>query len=101
LTVNLELKDKKDLHKAKGVFEIIKPIVMELPFYKKRQGKFDLLFRNKGSKIAVDFVSLEVKIIKPLLDLGIYLTEFHKLNFTFKSGADLGKIYQEGANPSD
>ena len=59
---------------------MVKPMVMELPFVKKRPGKFDLLFRNKGTKVAVDFVSLEGKIIQPLLDLGIDLAEFHKLN---------------------
>lgn len=100
-TVNLELKDEKDLDKVKGAFEMVKPMVMELPFVKKRPGKFDLLFRNKGTKVAVDFVSLEGKIIQPLLDLGIDLAEFHKFSFALKTGADLGKIYTEGATPSD
>lgn len=100
-TVNIEVKEKKDVETVKGAFEMIKPMVMELPFVKAKPGKFELHFRSNDKKCAVDFVSVEGKILQPLLDLGIDLSQFHQFYFALKTGADIGKIYKEGGNPSD
>ena len=100
-TLALEVKDDKDIEKVKADFDKLKPVILDIPPIKKRPGKFDLLFRNNGKKVYVDFVSLEGKIIQPLLDLGIDLAEYHEFHFALKTGADLGKIYDEGGNPSD
>ena len=100
-TLNLEVKEAKDVDAAKAAFEMVKPMVMELPPVKAKPGKYELHFRSNGTKVAIDFISVEGKILQPLLDLGIDLAEFHKFYFALKTGADLGKIYAEGANPSD
>ena len=100
-TVNLEVKEEKDVPAIKEAFEKIKPMVMELPFVKAKPGKFELHFRSNGKKVAVDFISVEGKILSPLLDLGIDLSQFHQFYFGLKTGADIGKIYKEGGNPSD
>ena len=100
-TLNLEVKEAKDVDAVKASFDIIKQMVMELPPVKAKPGKYELHFRSNGTKVAVDFISVEGKVIQPLLDLGIDLAEFHKFYFALKTGADLGKIYSEGANPSD
>lgn len=100
-TLALEAKDDKDIEKLKADFEKVKPMILEIPPIKKRAGKFDLVFRNNGKKVFVDVVSLEGKIIQPLLDLGVDLSQYHEFHFALKTGADLGKIYDEGGNPSD
>lgn len=100
-TVNLEVKEEKDVPVIKEAFEKIQPMVMELPFVKAKPGKFELHFRSNGQKVAVDFISVEGKILSPLLDLGIDLSQFHQFYFGLKTGADIGKIYKEGGNPSD
>lgn len=100
-SVNFEVKEDKDIEVIKTEFEKIKPMILGMPFVTKKKDKFDLLFRNNGKKVAFDFVSLEGKIIQPLLDLGIDLSQYHNFSFTLKTGADIGKIYDEGANASD
>ena len=100
-TVNFEVKDVKDVETLKTTFEQVKPMVLGLPFIQAKKDKFELHFRNNGKKVAFDFISVEGKIIQPLLDLGIDLSEFHKFYFGLKTGADLGKLYAEGGNPSD
>jgi hypothetical protein len=101
VTLNFAVKEESNVQKIKEAFEMIKGMVMEMPFIKAKPGKYELHFRNNGTKIAIDFVSLEGKIIQPLLDLGIDLSQYHKFEFALKTGADLGKIYSEGGNPSD
>ena len=100
-TVNLEVKEEKDVEVLKTTFEQIKPMILGLPPIQAKKDKFELHFRNNGKKVAVDFISVEGKIIQPLLDLGVDLSEYHKFYFGLKTGADLGKIYTEGGNPSD
>ena len=100
-TVNFEVKDVKDVETIKTAFEQVKPIILGLPFVQPKPDKFELHFRNNGTKIAIDFISVEGKLIQPLLDLGVDLSEYNKFNFCLKTGADLGKIYTEGGNPSD
>jgi len=58
-------------------------------------GKYELQFRSSGKKVAVDLISTEGKLVQPLLDLGIDLSEYHKFNFTFKSGVDLSKLFAD------
>ena len=100
-TVNFEVKEDKDVEVIKTSFEQVKPMILGLPFIQAKKDKFELHFRNNGKKVAIDFISVEGKIIQPLLDLGVDLSEYHKFYFGLKTGADLGKIYTEGGNPSD
>ena len=100
-TVNFEVKEEKDVEKIKTAFEQFKPMILGMPFIQAKKDKFELHFRNNGTKIAIDFISVEGKLIQPLLDLGVDLSEYNKFYFGLKTGADLGKIYTEGGNPSD
>ena len=100
-TVNFEVKEEKDVETIKTAFEKFKPMLLGMPFVQAKKDKFELHFRNNGTKIAIDFISVEGKLIQPLLDLGVDLSEYNKFYFGLKTGADLGKIYTEGGNPSD
>ena len=94
-TVNLEVKEEKDVEALKKVFDGAKPIFDNIPKIKEKPGKYELQFRSSGKKVAVDLISTEGKLVQPLLDLGIDLSEYHKFNFTFKSGVDLSKLFAD------
>ena len=100
-TLNLEVKDEKDVETLKNALEQIKPMFYELPPIKAKKDKFELHFRNNGKKVAFDLISTEGKIVQPLLDLGINLSDYHNFKFELKTGADLGKMFDQGQNPSD
>ena len=100
-TLNFEVKKPEDIETIKGAFEMIKPMFLQLPPIAAKPGKFELVFRNNGKKVAIDVISTEGKIIQPLLDLGINLDDYTKFYFGLKAGANLGKLYDEGANPSE
>ena len=103
LTLNFEVKEEKDVETIKTAFEQIKPMILGIPQIAAKPGKFEFVFRNNGKKIAIDVISTEGKIIQPLLDLGINLSDFTKFYFGLKAGANLGKLklYDEGADPSE
>ena len=100
-TLNFEVKEEKDIETIKGAFEMIKPMFLQLPPIAAKPGKFEMVFRNNGKKVAIDVISTEGKIIQPLLDLGINLRDYTNFYFCLKAGANLGKLYDEGANPSE
>ena len=100
-TLNFEVKEEKDIETIKGAFEMIKPMFLQLPPIAAKPGKFEMVFRNNGKKVAIDVISTEGKIIQPLLDLGINLRDYTNFYFCLKAGANLGKLYDEGADPSE
>ena len=100
-TINFEVKEDKDVDTIKAAFEMIKPIILGIPVIAEKKDKFEMHLRNNGKKIGIDLISVEGKIIQPLLDLGVNLSEYHQFSFALKTGADLGKLFTEGANPSD
>lgn len=100
-TLNFEVKEEKDIDTIKMAFEQIKPMILGIPQIAAKPGKFDLVFRNNGKKVGVDLISTEGKIIQPLLDLGINLRDYTNFYFVLKAGANLGKLFDEGANPSE
>ena len=101
LTLNLEVKEEKDVETIKTSFQGLVQMLQQSPVLKGKEAKYEFHFRNNGKKVAFDVISKEGKIIQPLLDLGIDLAEYHNFRFDLKTGADLGKIYDQGQNPSD
>lgn len=99
-SINFEVKEDKDVETIKGSFEMIRNMILAIPQISAKGDKYDIIFRNNGKKIGIDFISKEGKIIQPLLDLGVNLSEYHNFAFAFKTGADLGKIFTQGANIS-
>lgn len=99
-TINFEIKDEKDVDLIKTSFETIKNMVMAMPMITAKGDKFELHLRNNGKKFGIDFISKEGKIVQALLDLGVNLSEYHSFCFALKTGADLGKIFTQGAAPS-
>lgn len=100
-TINFEVKEDKDVDAIKAAFEQIKPIILGIPLIAAKKDKFEFHLRNNGKKIGIDLISVEGKIVQSLLDLGVNLSEYHHFCFALKTGANLGKLFTEGANPSD
>ena len=100
-TLNLEAKKDEDVEVLKQSFETLKNLFNQLQPIIEKPGKYELHFRNNGKKVAFDLISTEGKIIQPLLDLGINLSEYSDFRFDLKTGADLGKMFDQGKNPSD
>jgi hypothetical protein len=94
-TLNIEVKEEKDVEALKKVYEKAKPIFDAIPQIKEKPGKYELQFRSSGKKVAVDLISTEGKLVQPLLDLGVDLSEYHKFNFALKSGVDLSKLFAD------
>ena len=101
LTLNLEVKEEKDIDLIKTSFQGLVQMLQQSPLLKGKEAKYEFHFRNNGKKVAFDVISKEGKIIQPLLDLDIDLAEYHNFRFDLKTGADLGKIYDQGQKPSD
>jgi hypothetical protein len=94
-TFNIEVKEEKDVEALKKVYEKAKPIFDAIPQVKEKPGKYELQFRSNGKKVAVDLISTEGKLVQPLLDLGVDLSEYHKFSFVLKSGVDLTKLFAD------
>ncbi len=93
LTVNV--KTEEDAAKLNMASLMFKPMFESIPFLK---GKFELFFRNKGTRCSFDVVAKEGKLVKSLIDLGIDPSEYHKFNFSLKSGIDLGELFDPNAD---
>ena len=100
-TITFEVKEEKDVETIKEAFKKLKPMIMELPGVKDKPGKYEFYFRNNGTKCYLDVATLEGKIIKPLLDLGISFSDFHDFAFALKTAADIGKLYDAGNDVPD
>ena len=96
-SLNLNAKTEADVEKLKDSFKLIEQMFYNIPTIK---GKFDLIFRNKGTKVSFDCVAKDGKLISALLDLGINPSEYRKFNFTLKSGINLKEIFDNQADPT-
>ena len=96
-SLNWNAKTEADVEKVKESFEGIKQIFYGIPNV---QGKFDLIFRNNGTKVSFDCVAKDGKLISALLNLGINPSEYRKFNFTLKSGINLKEIFDNQADPT-
>ena len=97
-SVNLELNDEKDVPVLEGIFTMLKPMFDQIPQIAEKPGKYELHFRKNGKKVSFDLVNNEGKLITPLLDLGLDLSEFHKFNFAIKTGVNIANIFDPNAD---
>lgn len=84
-TVSIGVKDEASVPVIKALFDQFSPMIAELPWIKKKPGKYEYYFRSSGKRVFFDFISVDGEFIKPLLDLGIDITDFHKFKASFKT----------------
>ena len=94
-SVCVTAKDEAGVEKLKQEFEKFKPMVLEMPLVKERKDKYSFNFRSAGTKAYVDVVTLEGKIVQPLLDLGVDISDFHNFKVSFKSDLDINQLFAE------
>ena len=97
-SLGITAKDEAGVEKFKGLFDQFLPMILEMPHIKEKKDKYSFNFRSNGKKAYVDVVTLEGKIIQPLLDLGIDISEFHNFKVSFKSDIDLNEILAENVD---
>ena len=93
-SLNLNVKTEADVEKMKFLYKQLKQM-LDINL----KGKFELFFRNEGTKVSFDVVAKEGKLVKALIDLGINPSEYHKFNFALKSGIDLAELFKPDPNP--
>ena len=64
----------------------MKPMFQQIPFVKKHPENYEIHFRTNGNKVSVDIISIKGEFLEPLVNLGIDMNEYHKLDCYVKSG---------------
>jgi hypothetical protein len=93
-SVSVHAKDEASVKTLEALFEKMKPMFEGLDFVKKHPGKYKIELRTSGTKVTVDFVSVTGEFLKPLLDLGLNISDYHNFCSTFKSGLCPGDFFK-------
>ena len=97
ISLNLITKDESGVEEMKKLFTSLKQMFENIPVLKKNR---EFFLRNKGKKVSFDLVIKDGKLIKPLLDLGLDFTEYHKFNFEFSLGIKVSELFNEWEDPA-
>ena len=84
-SVSVHAKDEASVKILETLFEKMKPMFENLDFVKKHPGKYEIHLRTAGTKVTVDFVSVTGEFLKPLLELGLDVSDYHNFKASFKS----------------
>ena len=82
----INAKDESGVKLLQELFEKVKPMFKEIPWVKKHPENYELHLRTNGTKVTVDLTSVKGEFLEPLLNLGIDPQEFHKIDYSLKSG---------------
>ena len=93
-SVSVHAIDETSVKTLEALFEKMKPMFEGLDFVKKHPGKYKVELRTSGTKVTVDFVSVTGEFLKPLLELGLNISDYHNFNATFKSGLCPGDFFK-------
>ena len=85
-SLSFNANDSDSVKVIEELYKKFEPMFQMIPFVKKHPENYELHFRNNGNKIAIDFTSVQGEFLAPLLDLGLDLSEYHKLDCYFKTG---------------
>lgn len=77
--------DEASVKTLEELFQKFEPMFGEIPFVKKHPENYKIHLRTSGTKVSVDFCNVNGEFLKPLLDLGLNLSEYHHFNCSFKS----------------
>ena len=97
-SVCITAKDEAGVEKFKALFDQFLPMIQEMPHIKEKKDKYLFNFRSAGKKAYIDVVSVEGKIVQPLLDLGVDISEYHNFKVSFKSDLDLNQLFADNVD---
>jgi len=86
-SISISANDEASVAVLEGLFNQFKPVIDEIPQVKKKisEGKVAYFYRAAGTKLFIDVVTKEGKIINPLLDMNIDFKEFQTFKASFKT----------------
>jgi len=107
-SINLEARDEKFIPELKEYYEKIYngkiPTLLKIfPIPKeilKDFEEFNIHFRNKGKNFSIDFIPKNREFIRPLLDFGIDICEYHNIDFILKTNLDMNQIASDKFDPN-
>lgn len=85
-SISFNANDEASVEPLKKLFEKMKPLLFEIRPLKKHPENYEINFRNNGTKIFIDFTSVQGEFIKPITELGLDISEYQKLDCYFKTG---------------
>ena len=86
LSISFQANDESSVKTLETLFEKMKPMFQQIPFVKKHPENYEIHFRTNGNKVSVDITSVKGEFLEPLVNLGIDMNEYHKLDCYLKSG---------------
>ena len=86
LSISFQANDEASVKTLEALFEKMKPMFQQIPFVKKHPENYEIHFRTNGNKVSVDIISVKGEFLEPLVNLGIDMNEYHKLDCYVKSG---------------
>jgi ribosomal protein L12E/L44/L45/RPP1/RPP2 len=86
-SISISANDEASVAVLEGLFNQFKPVIDEIPQVKEKisEGKVAYFYRAAGTKLFIDVVTKEGKIINPLLDMNIDFKEFQTFKASFKT----------------
>lgn len=85
LTVSFGIKSKDAVKSVEALVEKFKPMILMQEPFKKHPDKYKFNLRSTDTRVYLDIVNTEGKILGPLLDLNMNMSEFHNFNCSLKS----------------
>ena len=84
-TLSIGVGDPSVVPVLQQTFEGFKPMILEMPIFKKHPEKYQFFFRNKDNRVYLDIVTSEGKFLKPILDLNLNPRDFHNFELALKT----------------
>ena len=85
-SLSFNANDESSVKTLEELFKKMEPMFKMIPFVKKHPENYEIHFRTNGKKVAVDITSVKGEFLQPIVDLGIDIKEYHKIDCYFKTG---------------
>ena len=85
-SLSFNANDESSVKTLEELFKKMEPMFKMIPFVKKHPENYEIHFRTNGNKVAVDITSVKGEFLQPIVDLGIDIKEYHKIDCYFKTG---------------
>lgn len=85
-SLSFNANDESSVKTLEELFKKMEPMFKMIPFVKKHPENYEIHFRTHGNKVAVDITSVKGEFLQPIVDLGIDIKEYHKIDCYFKTG---------------
>jgi hypothetical protein len=85
-SLTLNANDESAVKVLEEFYKKMEPMFQMIPFVKKHPENYEFHLRTNGTKLTIDFCSVKGEFLQPVMDLGINLREYHKVDGYFKSG---------------